>query len=476
MTTPTLTQTGEYEWRLDPLPGMRAEAVVFGGREIVSHLEAHALHQLANVASLPGLAGRVCALPDTHSGYGFPIGCVAAMRPGKGVASAGGVGFDIACGVRTLLTNLSEEDVRPRLPELAELLYAAVPSGTGRGGGFGLSSSALDDVLTKGAAFAVAKGYGGREDLERIEEGGRFEGADPSVVSAEARKRGQDQLGTLGSGNHYLEVQAVEKIFDAGLADGYGLFPGQVVVSIHCGSRGLGHQVATDFVARMNAEAPRHGLSLPDPDLACAPLASETALAYLGAMRAAANFALANRQIIAHLVRTVFGGAFRDAGPMPLLWDVSHNLCQPEEHRVGGRSMRLFVHRKGATRALPPGHPALPSHLSRFGQPVPVGGSMGTASYILAGVATSMERSFGSACHGAGRLMSRGQAKKRFKGRALLDSLRGQGVVIRSGSLSGVAEEAPGAYKDIEAVVAATQGAGLARAVARLRPLACVKG
>jgi len=474
---PSLTQVADFEWRLDPAPGMRAEAVVFGGEELVRGIEAEALRQLMRVACLPGLAGRVCALPDMHSGYGFPIGCVAAMRPEDGVVSAGGVGFDIACGVRTLLTDLDAADIAPRIGPLAEALYRAVPSGVGRGSGPDLDARRLDASLAGGAAWAVAEGYGDARDLGRIEWRGALPDAAPDEVSPEARRRGQGQLGTLGSGNHYLEVQAVEEILDARLAGGFGLRPGQVVISVHCGSRGLGHQTATDFMARMRAEAPRHGLTLSAPNLACAPASSDLGRAYLGAMRAAANFALANRQIIGHLVRGAVRNLFPGAGGMPLLCDVSHNLCATEAHAAGGRrARRLLVHRKGATRALPPGHPELPADVAPFGQPVPIGGSMGAASYILAGAPEAMARAWGSACHGAGRVMSRSQAKKRWNGKDLLAGLERRGIFVRTGSVADVAEEAPGAYKDVSAVVAAAVGAGLAAAVARLRPLACIKG
>ncbi|EPR44096.1 protein of unknown function UPF0027 [Desulfovibrio sp. X2] len=475
----SLTRMSAFQWRLDLPPGasmpMRAEAVVFGGPEIADRLDPQTLTQLYNVACMPGLAGRVCAMPDAHSGYGFPIGGVAAFRPKDGVISAGGVGFDMACGVRTHLTDLAAEDITPRLAELAEALYAAVPSGVGSSAGPSGPQS-LHDALAEGAAYAVRAGHGSEEDLLRIEERGTLRDADPAQVSAEALKRGRGQLGTLGSGNHYLEVQEVEEVLDEKLADGFGLRRGRVVVSIHCGSRGLGHQVATDFVARMNAQAPEHGLVLADRNLACAPIGSELGQAYFGAMQAAANFAMANRQIIGQRVRNVVQGLFRRVGAMPLLWDVSHNTCKVEEHMVDGRSMRLWVHRKGATRAFPPGHPSLPPELAPHGQPIPVGGSMGTASYVLAGIPGALALSWGSACHGAGRLMSRGQARAGFKGKDVVSSLRSRGIVVRSGSLSGVAEEAPGAYKDIEAVIRATTGAGLAAAVARLRPLCCVKG
>ncbi|EKO39800.1 MAG: hypothetical protein B193_1487 [Solidesulfovibrio magneticus str. Maddingley MBC34] len=465
-----------FTWELPQTGAMRVPAVFYGDKAAAKALEADVLGQLANVASLPGVVGPVVALPDAHPGFGFPIGCVAAFDPeAGGVVSAGGVGFDIACGVRTLLTDLSVEDVAPARDRIADALFSRVPCGVGQGGALRLSDKDMDRMLRHGAAWAVSQGYGEAADLTRCEEGGTMAGADPGHVSATARNRQRDELGSLGSGNHYLEVQWVEDILGRASADAYGLRPGQVVVSIHCGSRGLGHQVATDHMAAMRRAAPGHGIALPDPDLACAPVASAEGQAYLGAMRAAVNCALAGRQVITHLVREVFGELFPGCR-LPLLFDVSHNTCKAERHGAGGRARTLYVHRKGATRAYGPGHPDLPNFCRKVGQPVIIGGSMGTASYVLAGAAGAAELSFASACHGAGRTMGRKQAAKRFPSREVLAELDRAGVALRAKSLKGVGEEAPGAYKDIDAAAAAAQALGLAVKTARLRPLACIKG
>ena len=358
---------------------------------------------------------------------------------------------------------------------LADCLFARIPAGLGSTGHIKLSAKEMDAMLAGGAAWAVQQGWGDAADLERIEERGQMRHAKPGCVSEQARRRQREEMGTLGSGNHYLEVQEVDAIHDTEAAAAYGLKEGEIVVTIHCGSRGLGHQIGSEFLLRMAAEAPRHGLHLPDRELACAPIRSDLGQEYLGAMRAAINCALANRQILTHLVRAVFGAAL-PASRLTLLYDVSHNTCKVEQHRVDGRLRELHVHRKGATRAFGPGHPELPRALQPAGQPVLVGGSMGTGSYVLAGSATSEALAFSSACHGAGRAMSRHQAFKTWHGRAVLDELAQRGVLVRSPSSRGIAEEAPGAYKDVAAVVDATQAAGLARKVARLEPLICIKG
>jgi tRNA-splicing ligase RtcB len=415
-------------------------------------------------------------MPDAHWGYGFPIGGVAAFDADKnGVISAGGVGFDISCGVRTLLTNLSAEDLQPAKERLADALFRTVPAGLGSRGKLSLNRKEMDAMLTGGARWAVAQGYGRKEDLQRVEEGGCIAGARSDEVSDHAKKRQQDEMGTLGSGNHYLEVQRVADIFEEPIALAYGLRQGDVVLSIHCGSRGLGHQIGTEFLTRMAASASQYGLALPDRELACAPINSPVGETYLGAMRAAINCALANRQIITHLVRQAFNEVFPHE-ELPLLYDVSHNTCKVEEHVLDGRRAKLFVHRKGATRAFGPGHPAIPEPFRAVGQPVLIGGTMGTASYVLAGTAKGMELAFGSACHGAGRAMSRHQALRQWRGSEIVQGLAGRGVLIRSRSMRGIAEEAPGAYKDVKAVVEAANEAGLARLVARLEPLICVKG
>lgn len=466
----------DHAWRLPRSGAMRAPALIYASEALLRDMDDKVADQLRGVAELPGIVGPALAMPDAHWGYGFPIGGVAAFDPKQGgIISAGGVGFDIACGVRTLLTGLDEEDIRARQVELADLLFARIPAGVGSTGKLRLNMKEMDRMLRGGAEWAVAEGYGEPADLERTEERGCMDHADPDMVSDHAKKRQQAEVGTLGSGNHYLEVQVVDEILAPDAADAFGLSPGAVVVSIHCGSRGLGHQVATDYGKRMLAEASRSGLKLRDRELACAPFASAVGQAYYGAMNAGINCALANRQVLTHLTRLAFAELFPKAG-LPLIFDVSHNTCKLETHVVEGAERKLLAHRKGATRAFGPGHPSLPLDLRAAGQPVFIGGSMGTASYILAGAAEGMERSFGSACHGAGRAMSRKQASKRWRGREVVEQLRQQGVEVRTPSFKGVAEEAPGAYKDVAEVVEATQAAGLARIVARVRPLVCVKG
>lgn len=468
-----LVRVSDHQWQLPPREGMRAPAVFFGSRALLLDMEEDVARQLRGVASLPGIVAAAWAMPDAHSGYGFPIGGVAAFDPAEGVVSAGGVGFDIACGVRALATNLDAEDVRDSLEPLADALALAVPSGVGQGGPLRLDQAEIERMLRGGASWAVGQGFGAPADLGRCEERGRMEGADPGAVSAEAKARIRDQIGTLGSGNHYLEVQRVAEVFDPALADGYGLRPGQVLVAIHCGSRGLGHQIGQDFLPRMLAEAPRHGLAIGDPELACAPLRSDLGREYLAAMACGVNCALANRQVIAHRVRRVFESVLPGAR-LDLFYDVCHNTCRREEHELDGRRRSLFVHRKGATRALGPGHPGLPPDLKALGQPVLVGGSMGTCSYVLAG--TAGNPALDSACHGAGRAMSRTKARKSFRGRDVAESLRHQGIFLRAKDLRDVAEEAPEAYKDVNLVIASAAAAGLAKPVVRVEPLACVKG
>jgi tRNA-splicing ligase RtcB len=401
---------------------------------------------------------------------------VAAFDPDEGgVVSAGGVGFDVSCGVRCLLTGLSADAILSVQEPLAEALFTAIPAGVGSTGQIRLSDAEMDAMLRGGARWAVAQGYGEAADLERIEEHGCMAGADPKAVSAQAKKRQREEMGTLGSGNHYLEVQRVAEIYDEATAAAFGLVRDQVVVSIHCGSRGLGHQIGTEYLKEMALAAKSYGIVLPDRELACAPITSPVGQRYLGAMRAAINCALANRQVITHLTRRVFAEFFPGLS-LPLLYDVSHNTCKVETHEVDGRRRSLYVHRKGATRAFGPGHPELPEALRPVGQPVLIGGSMGTASYVLVGTRESEALAFSSACHGAGRAMSRQQALKRWQGREVVESLARRGVVVRSPSFRGVAEEAPEAYKDVSAVVDAADRAGLARKVAKLVPLVCIKG
>jgi tRNA-splicing ligase RtcB len=476
MDSSRLKRTAENEWRIEPFGKMRVPAVIYASEPLMREMDDKVYEQVTNVATLPGIVKASYAMPDAHWGYGFPIGGVAAFDIDRGgVISAGGVGFDISCGVRTILTGIRLDELRPRQKQLADALFETIPAGVGSRGKLSLNDKEMDAMLDGGARWAVARGYGSREDLARIEEHGCVPGARADEVSERAKKRQKEEMGTLGSGNHYLEVQHVAKVFDADIAACYGLETGDIVISIHCGSRGLGHQIGTEFLTRMAAAAPQHGIELPDRELACAPIQSAVGEAYLGAMRAAINCALANRQIITHLLRQAFGRVFPRA-ELPLLYDVSHNTCKIEEHVIGGRSRRLYVHRKGATRAFGPGHPEVSQIFAKTGQPVLIGGTMGTASYVLSGTKTGMDLAFGSACHGAGRSMSRHQALKQWRGAEIVNQLAGKGVLIRSRSMRGIAEEAPGAYKDVSEVVDAADRAGLARSVARLEPVICIKG
>jgi len=467
---------GADRWRIEPTGAMRVPAILYGDEQLIRAMDDKVAEQICNVACLPGIVGAAQAMPDAHWGYGFPIGGVAAFDPAQGgIVSAGGVGFDISCGVRMLRTGVSGEAVRGVQRALADALAAQIPAGLGSVGRLRLGEQAMDAMLTGGAQWAVAEGYGGRADLEYIEEQGQVLHAKPAAISSFARRRQRDEMGTLGSGNHYLEVQVVTDLYDADAAAAFGLAAGDAVVCIHCGSRGLGHQVGTEFLREMLLAAPGHGLKLPDRELACAPLRSELGQRYLGAARAASNCALANRQILTQLARDCCARLLPQAR-LEVLYDVSHNHCREEVHLVDGVERTLFVHRKGATRARGPGDPTLPASYRAVGQPVLVGGSMGTASYVLAGTTASEALAFGSACHGAGRAMSRHAAKRRWRGRTLIDELEARGTLVRSPSLRGVAEEAPDAYKSVDEVVAATGRSGLARPVARLRPVITIKG
>ncbi|MEX2648605.1 MAG: RtcB family protein [Alphaproteobacteria bacterium] len=476
MDTSRLVRDAEDTWRIEPFGAMRVPAIIYADETLILDMDDKVFEQVTNVATLPGIVRASYAMPDAHWGYGFPIGGVAAFDVAAGgVVSAGGVGFDISCGVRTLLTELGRDAVEPRKAALADALFRRIPAGLGSTGHITLDDAGMDAMLVGGAAWALANGWGEPADLERIEEGGRAGGAAPEHVSSRAKKRQRKEMGTLGSGNHYLEVQEVVEVHDASAARAFGLVKGEVVVSIHCGSRGLGHQIGTEYLREMVIAAADFGIALPDRELACAPLNSELGSRYLGAMRAAINCALANRQIITHLTREVFGDVLPEAR-LELLFDVSHNTCKVERHEADGGTRELFVHRKGATRAFGPGHPDLPDALRAVGQPVLIGGSMGTSSYVLVGTRESEAKAFSSACHGAGRAMSRHQALRQWHGRAVIDALRERGVIVRSPSMRGVAEEAPGAYKDVTAVVQAAHDAGLARIVARLEPVVCIKG
>ncbi len=470
------TRRSEYEWEISPRGAMRVPAVIYASESLIRAMDQKVYEQAVNVAALPGIVKASYAMPDAHWGYGFPIGGVAAFDPDEGgVVSAGGVGFDISCGVRCLHTGLAKDDILPVQKALADILYHKIPAGLGSTGAIRLNVAEMEAMLTGGAKWAVERGWGEPADLERVEEDGQMKGAQPGNVSEHAKKRQRDEMGTLGSGNHYLEVQEVTALFDQTIAKAFGLKQGDIVVMIHCGSRGLGHQIGTEFLKKMAIAAGQYGITLPDRELACAPIHSDVGQEYLGAMRAAINCALANRQILTHLVREAFAHLLPKAR-LPLIYDVSHNTCKVEDHVVDGRPRKLYVHRKGATRAFGPGHPDIPEALRTAGQPVLIGGSMGTGSYILAGTKEAETRSFSSACHGAGRAMSRHQAFRTWKGRQVIDELAARGIYIRSPSSRGIAEEAPGAYKDVSAVVDAAEQAGLARKVARLEPLVCVKG
>jgi tRNA-splicing ligase RtcB len=471
-----LKQHGPCAWEIPMQGRMRVPGMIFASEELVRAMDHKVFEQTVNVATLPGIVNAACVMPDAHWGYGFPIGGVAAFdAEAGGVVSAGGVGFDVSCGVRCLLTGLHREDLMAVQKPLAEALFERIPAGVGSTGAIRLSAERMDAMLSGGAKWAVGQGWGNPADLDRVEEHGQMLHAKPKFVSDQAKRRQREEMGTLGSGNHYLEVQEVSEVFDATIAAAYGLQQGDVVVMIHCGSRGLGHQIGTEFLRRMVAAAPGFGLTLPDRELACAPIHSDLGQEYLGAMRAAINCALANRQILTHLVREVFAELLPKAR-LPVLYDVSHNTCKVETHRVDGHARELYVHRKGATRAWGPGHPGLPPELGKVGQPVLIGGSMGTGSYVLAGTTASESLAWSSACHGAGRAMSRHQAFKTWSGRTVIDQLAQRGILVRSPSPRGVAEEAPEAYKDVSAVVDSADAAGLARKVARLAPLVCIKG
>jgi len=459
------------------VPGMRVPAHVYISEVLLDEVKTdRSLEQLVNVSMLPGVVEHVIAMPDMHEGYGFPIGGVAATELPHGVISPGGVGYDINCGVRLLVADLKFQEIQSRLEELADRLMKTVPSGTGRGGNLKLGAKDMEEVLREGAAWCVRKGLGTADDLDRTEERGTMAGADPAQVSDRAKERGRDQLGTIGSGNHFLEVQRVDQIFDEEAAKAFGLFADQAAVMIHCGSRGLGHQVCTDYVRVMLHNLPHYGFKLPDPELACAPADSPEGVKYLGAMAAAANFAWANRQVIAYRVRTEWVAVFGEDRALHQLYDVCHNVAKREKYVIGGAERDLLVHRKGATRAFGPGQPEIPEVYRPTGQPVMIPGTMGTASYVLCGTAAAMRKTFGTVCHGAGRRMSRHAAKRQISGADLRKRLKRQGILVRCFSDSGLAEEAPLAYKSVEAVIEVVENANLATRVARMKPVAVIKG
>ena len=472
----SLNKISDYVWEIPREGEMRVPGRIFASAELVGDFDDNVVKQIKNVASLPGIQQASMAMPDAHWGYGFPIGGVAAFDPEEdGVISMGGIGFDISCGVRTMRTGMRREEIEPYLGKLVDRLFAIVPAGVGSEGKIRLNQSQIDEVLAGGAQWAVSQGYGYKEDLRYIEEGGVMGGADPAQVSDTAKKRQFREVGTLGSGNHYLEIQYVAEVYDEKIAEKLGLFKDDVVVSVHCGSRALGHQIGTDYLKTLAEASRRYNIPVHERELVCAPINSPEGRRYFSAVCAGINCAFANRQVIAHLVREAFSNVIPRAR-ISMLYDVSHNTCKVEEHPVGSKVKRLFIHRKGATRAFGPGRKEIPEEYRSTGQPVLIGGTMGTCSYILVGTESGMTQAFGSACHGAGRALSRTQAKKRWRGDALLKELGARGIIIRTHSYSGAAEEAPGAYKDVTAVVDATHNAGLAKKVVMVKPMACIKG
>jgi tRNA-splicing ligase RtcB (3'-phosphate/5'-hydroxy nucleic acid ligase) len=474
----SLKQIDEFRWKIEPTGGMRVPGIIYSSRALLKTAD-EGVRQVANVAHLPGIVKASLAMPDMHWGYGFPIGGVAAFDLEEGVVSPGGVGYDINCGCRLMTTRLSFPEIRDSLKNLVLALFRDIPSGVGSTGVLKLSEKEQRRVLMEGARWAVEKGYGIGADLETTEDGGCLAGADPDKVSPRALERGRPQLGTLGSGNHFLEIEVVEEIFEPEAARAFGLEPGQVAVMIHSGSRGLGYQVCDDFLARLVKHVQTLGLNLPDRQLACAYLHSTQGRDYLAAMACAANYAWANRQMLMHWTRETFAKTLkkspRDLG-MRLLYDVCHNIAKIETLPVEGRERTLCVHRKGATRAYPPGHPALPSRYREAGQPVLIPGDMGAGSYVLAGTERAFGETFGSSCHGAGRVMSRTQAVKSSRGRAVALELAERGVIVMASGKETLREELPEAYKDLDAVVDVVHRAGIARKVARLRSVGCIKG
>jgi tRNA-splicing ligase RtcB len=482
MNIENLVRISENEWeiptsfRID----MRVPVKLFATRELLEQIiNDKSLEQAVNAATLPGLVGHVVVMPDMHQGYGFPIGGVAATEYPHGVISPGAIGYDINCGVRLLASSIDFESARGDLDRLATLLNKYCPSGVGKEGTIKLKMKELDQVLRDGSRWALKNGYATEADLARTEESGSLEGADPDKVSERAKTRGHEQIGSVGAGNHFIEVDAVDQLFDEEAANTMGVYQGCLVLQIHCGSRGLGHQVCTDYVQSFQNAVRKYSIDLPDRELVCAPMDSPEGKAYMAAMRAAANFAFANRQLLAHSARRAFEETF--AGKtrnwhLHQVYDIAHNMGKLETHVIDGREVKVCVHRKGATRAFGPGAPGLPPEYQKIGQPVIIPGSMGTASWVLVGTEDSMARSFGSSCHGAGRVMSRSKAKKEVQGDSLRRELETRGIKVRARSLPGLAEEAPSAYKDVDMVVETVSEAGIAKKVARLRPVAVIKG
>jgi tRNA-splicing ligase RtcB len=473
---------GEYLWEVPAgyRQDMRVPARLYASERLLEDaLGDQSVEQLVNTATLPGLVGYALAMPDIHQGYGFPIGGVIASRTEDGVISPGGIGFDVNCGVRVLASQIEYEQIKPHLPDLATALFQNCPSGVGKGGGLSLNAKEFEKLLTRGAEWALGEGYADKEDVRRTEESGRLRAADPGQVSQHAWERGISQIGTLGAGNHFIEVDRVDQVFDEDAAQAMGLAQGRIVAQVHCGSRGFGHQICTDYVRDFQTAVHKYKISLPDRQLVCVPFKSDEGQAYFGAMCATANYAFVNRQVLAHHIRRSFEDVLRGKVKnwnLRQVYDIAHNMAKIETHEVEGKQVEVVVHRKGATRAFGPGFEGLPPEYQAIGQPVLVPGSMGTASWVLVGTPGSMQHSFGSTCHGAGRTMSRSQAKRTIRGEQLRGELEGAGISVRAGSLAGLAEEAPQAYKDVDEVIRVVSGAGIARKVARLVPVAVIKG
>ncbi len=482
MNIENLVQISETEWEIPTTirHDMRVPVRLFATRELLEQImDDKSLDQAVNAATLPGLVGHVIVMPDMHQGYGFPIGGVAATEYPRGVISPGAIGYDINCGVRLLASSIDFESTRGEMDTLATLLNKYCPSGVGKEGTIKVNVKELDHVLRDGSRWALKNGYATEADLARTEEMGSLEGADSSQVSERAKTRGREQVGSLGAGNHFIEVDVVDQIFNEEAANAMGLYQGCLTVQIHCGSRGLGHQVCTDYVQEFQSAVRKYGIDLPDRELVCAPMDSPEGIAYMSAMRAAANFAFANRQLLAHSARRAFEETFAQKTRnwhLHQVYDIAHNMGKIETHEIDGKQVKVCVHRKGATRAFGPGSPSLPPEYKKIGQPVIIPGSMGTASWVLVGTEDSMTRSFGSSCHGAGRVMSRSKAKKEVRGDTLRQELEERGIKVRAGSLPGLAEEAPSAYKDVDVVVETVSKAGIAKKVARLKPVAVIKG
>lgn len=470
-----LKKISEYQWEIPKTGEMLVPGRIFGDEKLVSEMDEKVGEQVSNVACLPGILKASLAMPDAHWGYGFCIGGVAAMDLEKGVISVGGVGFDSGCGVRTLKTELTLDEVKPRVKELIDLLFQIVPAGLGRRGKIVLSPKEADELFREGTKWVVKKGYGTEEDLEYIEDKGSLEEARPEYVSETAKRREKGQVGTLGSGNHYLELQYVDEIYDQETAEKFGLFKNQILISIHCGSRALGHQIGTDYLKILAEASRKYGIKIRDRELVSALINSPEGEKYAGANLCALNYSYANRQVIAQLTRDCFKKIFSKI-EIKTLWDLTHNSARWEKHEINGELKKVLVHRKGSTRAFGPGRKEVPEKYKEAGQPVIIGGTMGTYSFVLRGTDFGMKEAFGSACHGAGRAMSRTQAKKRWRGKELAQQLENQGIYSQTTSWAGFAEESPGAYKDIVEVIEAIHNANLAKKVVRMRPLGVIKG